>query len=101
MKYKIITVITLAVAGLIYFVFQHYRSSDSIYSPEINAVLSMAGNNRVELEKVLKHYSRNPSDSLKLRAAVCISLRQRSEIPAGFVMSGMSHPKNAIAMSPK
>jgi hypothetical protein len=29
----------------------------------------MADDNRSELEKVLKHYSRNPSDSLKLRAA--------------------------------
>jgi hypothetical protein len=32
-------------------------------------VLQLAGNNRKELEKVLKHYSHNPSDSLKLQAA--------------------------------
>jgi hypothetical protein len=31
--------------------------------------LKQAGDNRGELEKVLKHYSRNPADSLKLRAA--------------------------------
>jgi hypothetical protein len=39
------------------------------YSPEIEAVLKQAGDNRKELIKVLKHYSQNPADSLKLRAA--------------------------------
>jgi hypothetical protein len=39
------------------------------YSPEIEEVLKQAGNNRGQLEKVLKRYSRNPDDSLKLRAA--------------------------------
>ncbi|MDR2774343.1 MAG: transglutaminase-like domain-containing protein [Tannerella sp.] len=39
------------------------------YSPEIEEVLKQSGKNRSQLEKVLKHYSRNPADSLKLRAA--------------------------------
>jgi hypothetical protein len=39
------------------------------FSPEIEAVLQQAGSNRAELEEVLKHYGRDPSDSLKLRAA--------------------------------
>jgi hypothetical protein len=39
------------------------------YSQEVEEVLRMAGGNRSELEKVLKHYSRNHADSLKLRAA--------------------------------
>ncbi|MDR2286915.1 MAG: discoidin domain-containing protein [Prevotellaceae bacterium] len=39
------------------------------YSPEIEDVLRQAGDNRSQLEKVLKHYSRKPADSLKLRAA--------------------------------
>ena len=39
------------------------------YSIEIESVLSLAGNNRQELEKVLNHYSQTPDDSLKLRAA--------------------------------
>ncbi len=39
------------------------------FSPNIENVLKLAGNNRFELEKVLKHYSQNPADSLKLRAA--------------------------------
>jgi hypothetical protein len=43
--------------------------SCSYYSPEIEKVLQLAGNNRSQLEKVLKHYSRYPADSLKLRAA--------------------------------
>ena len=43
--------------------------SCSHYTAEIDAVLKQAGKNRKELEKVLKHYRKNPSDSLKLRAA--------------------------------
>jgi len=39
------------------------------YSPDMESVLKLAGSNRKELEKVLKHYGKNPSDSLKLRAA--------------------------------
>ncbi len=39
------------------------------FSPEIEEVLLLAGDNRGELEKVLKHYARIPGDSLKLRAA--------------------------------
>jgi hypothetical protein len=39
------------------------------YSPEIENVLTQAGKNRSELEKVLKHYAQNPADSLKLKAA--------------------------------
>lgn len=36
---------------------------------ELEIALDMAGANRTELEKVLTHYSKNPADSLKLRAA--------------------------------
>jgi hypothetical protein len=65
MNYKVITTIcALLIVGLIYFMWRRYP-----YSPEINAVLFEAGNNRDQLEKVLKHYRRNPADSLKLRAA--------------------------------
>ncbi|MDR1090522.1 MAG: transglutaminase-like domain-containing protein [Prevotella sp.] len=39
------------------------------YSNELEAVLEQAGKNRRELEKVLQHYSQDPADSLKLRAA--------------------------------
>jgi hypothetical protein len=39
------------------------------YSPEIESVLQQAGDNRSELEQVLKHYSESPADSLKLKAA--------------------------------
>ena len=39
------------------------------YSPAVEAALNAAGDNRSELVKVLKHYSRSPEDSLKLKAA--------------------------------
>ncbi|GHT77085.1 hypothetical protein AGMMS50262_17200 [Bacteroidia bacterium] len=48
-----------------YFLFSctHHR-----YSQEIASVLQQAGDNRSELEQVLKYYSQDPADSLKLRA---------------------------------
>ena len=39
------------------------------HSPELEEILQLAGNNRRELEKVLRHYGKNPHDTLKLRAA--------------------------------
>jgi hypothetical protein len=39
------------------------------YSPEVKKALKLAGDNRLELEKVLEHYSKSPADSLKLQAA--------------------------------
>ena len=44
--------------------------SCSKYPPEVESVLKLAGNNRKELEKTLNHYGKDPSDSLKLRAAI-------------------------------
>ncbi|MDR0605277.1 MAG: hypothetical protein LBG80_13325 [Bacteroidales bacterium] len=69
MNYKVIvTICILLVVGSIYFILRRYWLNNPPYSPEINAVLFQADNNRGQLEKVLKHYSRDPSDSLKLRA---------------------------------
>ena len=39
------------------------------YPPTIEKVLSQAKENRSELEDVINHYSKDPSDSLKLKAA--------------------------------
>ncbi len=46
-----------------------FYSCSPRFSPEIEQSLRMAGRNRSELGKVLKHYEKNPADSLKLRAA--------------------------------
>ncbi|MGV8139573.1 MAG: hypothetical protein AB2L20_30620 [Mangrovibacterium sp.] len=51
------------------FLFVFFVSACSRHSPEIEDVLQSAGDNRGELEKVLKYYSRDPTDSLKLMAA--------------------------------
>ncbi|MDR2384504.1 MAG: hypothetical protein LBD80_02395 [Tannerella sp.] len=64
----ILTVLILLALGSGYWTWQRYKWKHSPYSSEINAVLFMASNNRSELEKVLKHYGKNSSDSLKLRA---------------------------------
>jgi hypothetical protein len=45
-------------------------STSCRHSPEVRRALRLAGNNRGTFEKVLQYYSRNPSDSLKLKAAV-------------------------------
>ncbi|MDR0348097.1 MAG: transglutaminase-like domain-containing protein, partial [Tannerella sp.] len=63
------TIFILLIVGSIYFIRQNYWNNHPPYSPDINAVLLAAGNNRSQFEKVLEYYSRNPSDSLKLRAA--------------------------------
>ncbi|MDR0603089.1 MAG: hypothetical protein LBG80_02150 [Bacteroidales bacterium] len=64
-KFILLIIILLAVSGGLIWFFNHSAS----YSPEIMNVLQQAGSNRKELEKVLTHYSRDPADSLKLRAA--------------------------------
>ncbi len=51
------------------FVFFFFNACSGPFSPEIEEVLLLAGDNRGELERVLKHYARTPGDSLKLRAA--------------------------------
>ncbi|MDR1583356.1 MAG: hypothetical protein LBS55_08900 [Prevotellaceae bacterium] len=38
---------------------------------QLEHALQLAGDNRAELEKTLAHYSANPADSLKYRAASC------------------------------
>jgi len=58
--------------------------SCSHYSPEIEYVLKQAGSNREELERVLKHYSSHPTDSLKLRAAEFLI----ANMPGKYSLSG-------------
>lgn len=41
----------------------------SKYPKDVNSALKQAGNNREELETVISHYSKDPKDSLKLKAA--------------------------------
>lgn len=40
------------------------------HSSNLTNSLELAGDNRVELEKVLSHYSKDKKDSLKYKAAV-------------------------------
>lgn len=40
------------------------------YPAQVEKILEYSGTNRPELEKVLRHYSRNPEDSLKFKAAL-------------------------------
>ena len=44
-------------------------NSCSKYPVDVERALKLAGNNRIELEKVLKCYLQNPGDSLKYKAA--------------------------------
>lgn len=50
-------------------------------SRKIDIALELSGTNRPELEKVLHHYSQNPKDSLKLKAAE-------------FLISNMTHHRS-------
>jgi len=63
------------------------------YRAEIEESLKYAGNNRRQLERVLNHYSKKPSDSLKLRAAEFLIINmpgkysQEYDAPSEDVMS--------------
>ena len=52
-----------------FIIFLLFSCSSKHYATEIEEVLSLAGNNRIQLEQVLEHYSLKAEDSLKLRAA--------------------------------
>lgn len=68
---KLIPIICLSVitgSSLFYSCSQGKKEETAIILP-LEAALSQAGENRVELEKVLHRYQSNPSDSLKYRAA--------------------------------
>ena len=68
---KLIPIICLFViigGSLFYSCSQEKKEETAIVLP-LDAALSQAGENRVELEKVLHRYQSNPSDSLKYRAA--------------------------------
>ena len=68
-KDKFIT-ITAVILVIIFGCITLHRYGIFAHEPsEIETVLQLAGKNRKELEKVLKHYSNNPADSLKFRAA--------------------------------
>lgn len=56
--------------NIFYFYILIIITSCSHYPKEIEYALKLAGKNRPELEKVLAHYSKNPEDSLKYKAAV-------------------------------
>lgn len=45
------------------------NSCTSLYNKDVYQALENAGKNRIELEKVLAHYSKEPKDKLKLKAA--------------------------------
>lgn len=53
-------------------------------NPRLEKALSLSGSNRQELEKVLHHFSQNPSDSLYLKAAIFLI----ENMPAGLSVGG-------------
>jgi hypothetical protein len=67
-KFILLIIVALIVSGSLILFFRN-QINHPPYNPEIEKVLQQAGSNRKELEKVLTHYSHNPADSLKLRAA--------------------------------
>ncbi|MDR3245207.1 MAG: discoidin domain-containing protein [Prevotellaceae bacterium] len=80
----ILTFLILSAIGFGYFSWHKYQWLNPPYSPEINAVLFLAEDNRPELEKVLKHYGKNPSDSLKLRAAEFLIVNMPGKYSKGY-----------------
>ena len=54
---------------LLLLIFVVLLNSCSKYPADVKHALKLAGDNRIELEKVLEHYSQHQSDSLKYKAA--------------------------------
>ena len=69
---------------IIYIIFCTFLISCGQYNAELENALKLAGENRHELEKVLYHYSQNPSDSLKLRAATFLI----ENMPGHYTLEG-------------
>lgn len=69
---------------IIYIIFCTFLISCGQYNAELENALKLAGENRGELEKVLYHYSQNPSDSLKLQAATFLI----ENMPGHYTLEG-------------
>lgn len=63
---EIIIVLMIVIAGVI---ICDMLTSRVIFDSSLEVALQAAGKNRIELEKVLHHYQKNPADSLKYKAA--------------------------------
>ena len=75
-------------------------------NPRLEKALSLSGSNRQELEKVLHHFSQNPSDSLYLKAAIFLIENMPghwSPSPKDFQSYAekpvTSHPENTFDLS--
>jgi hypothetical protein len=76
---------SLFILGLVYFIWRsQHQLYNPPYSPEINTVLFMAGNNRPELEQVLKRYNKNPADSMKRRAVEFLIVNMPGKYSQGY-----------------
>ena len=69
---------------IIYIIFCISIISCGQHNAELENALKLAGENRCELEKVLYHYSQNPSDSLKLQAATFLI----ENMPGHYTLEG-------------
>lgn len=69
---------------IIYIIFCISGISCGQHNAELENALKLAGENRGELEKVLYHYSQNPSDSLKLQAATFLI----ENMPGHYTLEG-------------
>ena len=65
-NYNLITVNYFIITLFLPLLFSCHRESNS---GNLERALELAGENRIELEKVLEHYGKDPADSLKLKAA--------------------------------
>lgn len=54
---------------LVLFLLIFFVSCQDSHEKQLDEVLKLSGHNRPQLEKVIEHYKRNKSDSLKLKAA--------------------------------
>lgn len=70
--------------NIYYFIIYISLSITACEPSKLEQALSLAGDNRPELEKVLRHYSRSPADSLKLKAAMFLI----ENMPGHYTVTG-------------
>lgn len=70
MKHKINHNAIIALSKLTFAILCGYCTLASCQPSPLEHALSMAGDNRAEIEKVITHYQQNECDSLKLKAAI-------------------------------
>lgn len=75
---KYLNIFTILLTQFIFYFCSEYKNT------ELEEVLRLAGSNRKQLERVIRHYSSELSDSLKLKAAEFLILNMPGKYSVSY-----------------